>query len=160
MRPRLLRFARGRLRDPAQAEDAVQEAIVAALEGLGRFSQRSSPGTWVIGILKHKIADCVRKSRPDRWLDLDAVESPPDDDPRADPFAAMFHRSFLERLARGLQHLPGAGARVFVARDVLGMNTAQTAREIGITQGNCSVVLHRARARLRDHLQPFRTESA
>jgi DNA-directed RNA polymerase specialized sigma24 family protein len=109
----------------------------------------------MIGILKHKIADCVRKSRSDRWLDLDAVESPPDDDPRADPFAALFHRSFLERLAHGLQHLPDAGARVFVARDVLGMDTAQTAHEVGLTLDNCSVVLHRARTRLRDHLRPF-----
>ena len=50
----LLRYARLQLRNPAQAEDAVQETLLAALEGAVRFSGKSSLRTWLTGILKHK----------------------------------------------------------------------------------------------------------
>ncbi len=54
-----MRYARTRLRNPAQTEDAVQDARVAALAAAGSFHGRSALGTWLTGILKHKIVDCV-----------------------------------------------------------------------------------------------------
>ncbi len=53
----LLRYARLQLRDSALAEDAVQETLIAALEGAARFAGKSSLRTWLTGILKHKIID-------------------------------------------------------------------------------------------------------
>ncbi|MGS7457366.1 sigma factor, partial [Mycobacterium tuberculosis] len=56
----LYRFALARLRDPHQAEDVVQETLLAAIKN-PNFAEQSSPRTWLTGILKHKIIDCMRK---------------------------------------------------------------------------------------------------
>src|SRR6516164_10428229 len=57
----LFNFAVGQLRDPAAAEDVVQETFLAALKARDRFSGRSSDRTWLVGILRHKIYDHLRK---------------------------------------------------------------------------------------------------
>src|SRR5215468_10200859 len=62
LRPYLLRYAQLQLRSPEAAEDAVQEALVAALAGESGFAGRSNLRTWLTGILKHKIIDAIRKS--------------------------------------------------------------------------------------------------
>ena len=51
----LLRFARRRVRDEALAEDAVQDALLAAVGSAHRFQGQSTLRTWLIGILNHKI---------------------------------------------------------------------------------------------------------
>ncbi|WP_338074008.1 sigma factor [Halomonas alimentaria] len=51
LRPRLLSFARMHLRDNALAEDAVQEALMAAIEKEASFAGRSGYETWVLGIV-------------------------------------------------------------------------------------------------------------
>ena len=62
IRPRLLGFARLQLRSAAAAEDAVQDALLAAMEGAAKFSGASSFQTWVFSILKNKIIDELRRS--------------------------------------------------------------------------------------------------
>src|SRR3954453_10658888 len=62
LRPYLLRYARLQLRNPEAAEDAVQEALLAALAGEAGFGGRSNLRTWLTGILKHKIVDAIRKA--------------------------------------------------------------------------------------------------
>ena len=52
-RPYLLRYAGRQLRDRDAAEDAVQEALLAALAGEAAFAGRSNLRTWLTGILKH-----------------------------------------------------------------------------------------------------------
>ncbi len=51
----LFKFALTRLRDPAKAEDLVQETFLAALKGGDKFAGRSAEKSWLAGILKHKI---------------------------------------------------------------------------------------------------------
>src|SRR5688500_12166633 len=70
-RPQLLSFAMRRLRNRDQAEDAVQETLLAAVESIERFGGGSSLGTWLIGILKHKIVDALRASSREEPLDYD-----------------------------------------------------------------------------------------
>lgn len=151
-RPQLLRFAMLRLRDPAQAEDVVQDALVAAIEGIDRFTAGSSLRTWLTGILKHKIVDCLRSAGREHWLerdnDADAAA------PWGDPEEALSRRNFFQVLERFMEELPGKAARVFVLRDVLGMNTAEVCGELGISPDYCSVLLYRARMRLRQRLEP------
>jgi len=57
VRPRLVSFAWLHLRHSAQAEDAVQDVIEAAIEKDASFAGRSGYETWVFGILKYKILD-------------------------------------------------------------------------------------------------------
>jgi len=60
LRRDMLRFAEIQLRDKAQAEDAVQEALTGALLGREKFASRASLRTWVLSILKNKIIDVLR----------------------------------------------------------------------------------------------------
>lgn len=144
LRARLLRFALRRLRDRHRAEDAVQEALVAALEGMERFGGGSSFGTWVTGILKHKIADALRAGAREEPLDYDALVS--DDH---EPEQGCARRRLLDAVDARLKRLPACAARVFVLREVMGMDTAEVCRELSISRANCWVMSHRARLRLR-----------
>lgn len=148
-REKLMRFALRRLRNPAQAEDAVQETLVAAIEGIGGFAADSSMLTWLTGILKHKIVDGIRKSARDRWGDVDPDSLSAD---CAGPEEEASRRGFFGRLECCMAELPARSARVFVLREVLGLNTAEVCAELAISASNCSVLLHRARARLRARL--------
>ena len=68
----MLRFACLQLRDTHLAEDAVQEAMIAALQARHRFHAQSSLRTWVFAILKNKIANQLRQSPP--WIRLSEVK--------------------------------------------------------------------------------------
>src|SRR5258708_11017578 len=53
-------YALDRLRRPHEAEEAVQETLLAALKARGQFQGRSHPRTWLMGILKRKVVDQLR----------------------------------------------------------------------------------------------------
>jgi RNA polymerase sigma-70 factor, ECF subfamily len=57
----LFRFAVARVRDPETASDLIQETFLAAFRIRHTYAGRSSVRTWLVAILKHKIADHVRK---------------------------------------------------------------------------------------------------
>src|SRR5512136_2849120 len=57
----LFNLAVGQVRDPLVAEDLVQETFLAALRARDRFAGRSSDRTWLVGILRHKIYDHLRR---------------------------------------------------------------------------------------------------
>jgi RNA polymerase sigma-70 factor, ECF subfamily len=57
--------------------------------------------------------------------------------------------SELATLRGALLRLPARTARVFVLREVIGLDCAEVCRELSISKSNCSVMNHRARARLR-----------
>jgi len=168
-RPKLVQFARRRLQNPEHAEDAVQETLLAAIETIDRYAGGSSLQTWLTGILKHKIVDCVRRSARDQWHELDNDGTPmPLSDPDFAPIArdagaapgasgpeqALTHQRLLEALDRCVRRLPRQGAHVFVLRDLIGMSTAEVSRELDVSESNCSVLLHRARARVRKGIDP------
>ena len=148
-REKMMRFALRRLGNPAQAEDAVQEALIAAIEGIDSFSAGSSPGTWLTGILKHKIVDCVRKSVRDRYQELDPDTLVAN---WGNPEEAFSRSGFLHQVARCMDDLPARSARVFFLREFVGLNTAEVCAELSISTTNCSVLLHRAKTRLRERL--------
>jgi hypothetical protein len=64
----LFKYALSRLRDPAKAEDMVQEAFLAALKGAKGFQGRSAEKSWLVGILKNKICDHFRRSLKKRFV--------------------------------------------------------------------------------------------
>ena len=163
----LLRYARLQLRDPA-AEDAVQETLLAAIEGAARFSGKSSLRTWLTGILKHKIIDHLRRNSREQPLSSgdDAAEADAVDalfagdghwrDFSADwgnPDAALENRRFWAALELCVQRLPARTARVFMMREVMEMPNEEICKALDITATNCWVLLHRARLTLRECLE-------
>lgn len=165
-RPYLLRFALLQLRDRSAAEDAVQEALLAAIQGASQFAGQSSVRTWLVGILKHKIVDSIRKasrelaveSLEDRGEDLEAffsddghfAEAP---QPWANPHRSLEERRFFEALEACLQALPRNTARAFTMRELLGLETDEICKELRISTSNCWVMLYRARMSLRACLE-------
>lgn len=146
LRPKLLAFALQRTRSRDQAEDAVQEALVAALEGLPGYAGSSSLSTWLFGILKHKIVDGLRRGPREEALDMDLDELAHDG---PGPEQSCASRSALAAIERSLDDLPMRSAQAFVMREVVGMETAEVCRLLRVTPTHCWVLVHRARMRLR-----------
>ncbi|ODS97265.1 MAG: hypothetical protein ABS56_09770 [Lautropia sp. SCN 69-89] len=166
----MLRFARRRIRDENLAEDAVQDALLAALSNLGSFQGQSALRTWLIGILNHKIQDAFRRESrylpaidnarddeaPDDGLDRLAYAQPGQLGDTDDPAQRVAGARLLEALLGEIEAMPGTLREVFVLQVLEGRDTAEVCRRLGITEANCWVRLHRARRRLaermRDHL--------
>jgi RNA polymerase sigma-70 factor (ECF subfamily) len=167
----LLRYAVLQLRDPIAAQDAVQDTLLAAIEGSDRFSGKSSVKTWLTGILKHKIIDHLRRQSREQPLladgtDPERTEAEVVDALFAadghwrhapahwgDPDRAFENRQFWEVFEACAKLMPATTARVFVMREVLELSTEEICKELGITTTNCWVMLHRARLSLRACLE-------
>jgi len=162
LRPYLLRYASLQLRDKAQAEDAVQETLLAALAAEKSFAGRSNLRTWLTGILKHKIVDQIRRSTKEQaveTVDVDELDALFDqtghwrEAPQAWPDRVLESNQFLAALQKCLEALPARTAQVFMMREHLGHKTDEICKELGITATHCWVLLYRARMALRECLQ-------
>lgn len=165
LRPALLKFARLQLRNPAWAEDAVSETLLAALEKPRGFEGRSQLKTWLIGILKHKLVDQIRRNARELSLTRDDGESIEDDLFRADggwreapadwgnPEQDLDRAEFFQVLEACVDKLPGQQGRLFMMREWLELETDEICKQLAITPTNLWVMLHRARLRLRECLQ-------
>lgn len=168
----MMKFAHLQLRDETQAEDAVQEALLAALGNANGFAGRSALKTWVFAILKNKIVDLIRQqSRTTNVSALSAEEESLDQafeslfksnahwTPEArpanwgDPEEALRQQRFWDVFDACLKHLPENTARVFMMREFLEFETSEVCQELSITISNCNVILHRARNGLRRCLE-------
>jgi RNA polymerase sigma-70 factor (ECF subfamily) len=163
-----MRFARTQLRNEAWAEDAVSETLLAALEKPGSFAGQSQLKTWLVGVLKHKVIDQLRRHHREATVltdddaeDLDEAlfhtegrehwrELPTD---WGRPDAALAQRQFFDVLQACMDHLPPAQGRVFLMREWLELGTDDICKELQITATNLWVLLHRARLRLQQCLQ-------
>lgn len=153
----LYRYALNRLRRPHDAEDAVQETLLAALKAQEDFQGRSQPLTWLMGILNRKVVDrlraAVREARETDPNDLDAWfnargkwrKAPG----RWDDLTATAERSeFWGVVRRCLARLPARMAEAFTLRTVDDRAAAEVCRELAISPANLWVLLHRARLQL------------
>jgi RNA polymerase sigma-70 factor (ECF subfamily) len=167
MRPALLRFATLQLRNTSQAEDVVQDALIAVLEKPDRFSGQSSLRTYVTGIMKHKIIDVLRAAG--RTRQLEPAEDQSEDDlidalfaadghtiekprPWGTPDAVLEQKDFFRVMEICLEKLPANTARLFLMREWLELETDEICKEMAITTSNAWVMLYRARLRLRECL--------
>lgn len=163
----LFRFALVRVRDRFLAEDLVQEAFLAAYRGRDRFAGGSSERTWLVAILKNKIADhfrrAARESSQEELLLRGPLGAGPFDaeghwksrpsDWGSDPAALARQADFLEQLRRCLSELPASHAAAFTLREIDGMTTREICKILEISETNLWVILHRARMRLRACLE-------
>jgi RNA polymerase sigma-70 factor (ECF subfamily) len=167
----LLRVARSLLRDAAAAEEVVQETWIALLTGLEGFEGRASLRTWLFRVLVNKAR--TRLARDRRTVPFSALASEDGRTPEpgeaalgegggwAEPPAAWAETD-PERLALGaetreaieaaIRALPPAQRAVLTLRDVEGLETDEICNLLGVTVTNQRVLLHRARARVRDAL--------
>ena len=165
----LYRYARSRVSNRDEAEDLVQDVLLAALQSRDRFQGRASVRTWLMSILRHKIGDHHRRvasSMPSIEPNLS-----PGPDPVTDryftgkglwrkaiaswkaPDQALEDREFWDVLDRCLGRLPRSLSSVFILRELEDVDTAELVRTVAISESNLRVRLHRARLLLRECLE-------
>src|SRR5213594_1778178 len=123
----LFNFAIGQVRDASVAEDLVQDTFLAAFKARDRFTGQSSERTWLVGILRHKICDHLRRVCRERPARSDR-EFARDDQEAWDESALWLHEAasdcllpsrrmelaeFREALEMALGKLPPRLAQVF-----------------------------------------------
>lgn len=153
---RLFRVARAVLKDPAEAEDVMQHAYVRAYEHLAQFEGRARFSTWLTKIALYEALGRARKRQPAQRAEtsglpertsVDVLESAgPDPEQQALQSEA---RSLLEDT---IGSLPPAYRTVFVMREVEGLDTAETAECLEVSEDVVKTRLSRARAMLRKAL--------
>ncbi len=163
----LFRFALSRVKNSEFAEEVVQETFVAAIQSLDSFSGKSSLKTWLVGILKHKIVDMIRKAYRERpYESVENIKSVTSDmfDPsgkwnmgpvewNADPQEIAEHHEFWKVFNGCLKNLPENHYRVFMMREMDGIESEEICRVLDISSTNLWVMLHRARTALRSCLE-------
>jgi RNA polymerase sigma-70 factor, ECF subfamily len=152
----------------ADAEDALQDALLGAWRGLARFESRSSLRSWLYTITTNASLKAIRR-RPRRVLPIDYgppaspqkrtgepllesvwIEPAPDehlftDDEAASPEARYERRESVElAFIAALQHLPARQRAVLILRDVLGFTARETAEMLDTTPASIDSALQRA----------------
>ena len=151
-RPYLVRFALRKLRDAALAEDAVHDVFEAVLSGRARFGGRAALRSWLTAVLKNKIVDTLRRSSHHDALDDSDGDSEgaahriASADPRPDEIAEQ--RQALARALEGIDRLPATLRDAMRLRVVEDRSTASVCAELGISEENLFVRVHRARKQL------------
>lgn len=135
---RLFRAARAITRSDTDAEDVLQQAWLGVFRNLSQFRGEASFATWAIRIAVHEAIALTRK----RPVIAEVVDSASDVAPDADLARARIG-SLLESC---LANIPQGNREVMVLRDVLELDTAETAACLGLSEEAVRVRLHRARA--------------
>ena len=167
------------------AEDLVQETLLAAWRGLESFEGRASMRTWLYRIATNRCLNALR----DRGRRLPEPPPPPEAPPEPpapthqhepiwlEPYPDDLLEGVVDRTQEpaahyesreaiglafiaGLQRLPPRQRAALVLRDVLGFRAAETAEMLGVTEASANGALHRARAALGSGLAGTTRESA
>jgi RNA polymerase sigma-70 factor (ECF subfamily) len=124
-----------------EAEDAVQEACLRALEYFEGF--RGEDGrAWLLAIVRNTCYDRLRRTRPTEEL-LDAADS------AAGPEALQLQAADRALVHRGMERLPAEYREALVLREMEGLSYREIARVAGVPVGTVMSRLARARAGLR-----------
>ena len=178
--PAMLRVARIYVPTRAIAEEVVQDTWIAVLRGIDRFEGRSSLRTWVFRILTNTAK--TRGERERRTLPLSALEDPlrvPEPAVSPDRFLDPDHPHYPGHWASppaswsdqpeekllgaetravidmAIARLPPAQRAVITLRDVQGWTADDACNVLGVSETNQRVLLHRARAKVRQALEDY-----
>jgi RNA polymerase sigma-70 factor (TIGR02943 family) len=161
----LFRYALLLVADEHRAEDLVQETLLAALEGRGRYSADASERTWLIAILRHKAIDERRRDRRrDQYLaDVDPVVEgnfnrfgkwrKPPGRWLPKPQSLLESQEFWSVFQTCMRALPARMREAFALRMVEDLDASETCRILEISSDNLWTLLYRARERLRRCLE-------
>jgi RNA polymerase sigma-70 factor (ECF subfamily) len=151
---RLFRAARSILRDDAEAEDAVQQAYLAAYTHLEQFAGTARFSTWLTRIVIREALGRLRsrKRRGEVEFDGEQEETMMKDEPDDSPEQHAERRELVGVLERAVDALPEIYRVVFMMREVEQLSTLETAEVLELSEEAVKVRLHRARAMLRDSL--------
>jgi RNA polymerase sigma-70 factor (ECF subfamily) len=149
-------------RDPAQAEDLVQDTYVRALRYQGSYQVGTNMKAWLFAIMRNLFWDRFKGGRPeDVSLDGDGEFALYDTlkDPTAMPEAEVLDRIATEEVVRAVEKLPELHREVVLLVDVEGFSYKDAAEVLGVPIGTVMSRLHRARRQLQRSLWDYAHES-
>lgn len=148
--PTVLRFARRMCKSDADADDVLQDTLLAAATHLGEFEGRSSLSSWLFALAR---SACARKRRglANRPAE-DAAVLVTQADTGPSPESQVETIELAAALERALARMPDDYREVLLLRDVEGLTAPEAADAIGIGVDALKSRLHRARGALRDAL--------
>lgn len=139
--PAAHRYASHLLRDPHAAEDVVQEAFLEAFRSLHRFRGRSKFSTWLLGIVRHRAIDAIRRaSRRERLAE------------RLPPAPAQPDAATRAALHLAIDGLPSELREAFITIEVFGLTYREAGPVLGVPPGTVKSRMHRTRRLLVDAL--------
>lgn len=160
--PGIYRLALRLMRDPADAEDVVQETFLSAFRGIERFDGRSGLSTWLYRIAFNAAMMRLRRRKPE-FVPVDAAEDAEGDLPIPEamvdwcllPEQELVRAEAREEMERAIGELPPKLRAVFVMRELEELSTEETAQALGLSEQAVKTRLHRARLLLRERLSRY-----
>ena len=168
----LLRLAMAYVPSRAVAEEVVQETWMGVLEGLARFEGRSSFKTWLFRILTNRAK--TRGQRESRYEGLNITDDDQDVGVEPDRFLKNGHwahspqgwdentperlllsQESRDQIDKAIDTLPTMQRQVIALRDIEGLSSQEVCNILDVSETNQRVLLHRARARVRNILTQY-----
>lgn len=170
----LYRYAYTRLRNVAAAEDVVQETFLGALKARDRYKEGMPVRAWLMGILKHKVVDHLRRSARTvqvsdeeaktllesplmRWSGIPTLNTPRW---RFSPRRVMEQKEFWQVFSGCMSKLQELQHTVFMLKEVDGQTTEEICKELDISANYVWVLIHRAREQLKRCLEANWTQTS
>ena len=158
--PILRRIAQQRLNNVADAEDAVQDALLAAYTHVRQFRGQAQLSTWLTSIVINSARMKVRRQRR-RMHIVDGLEQGDEQpslaeslaDHRPDPEQVYRRRELSEMLDRSFRRLSPTTRRTLQLRTVQGLTIRETAQFLGVPVGTVKAQLARARRKLQEMMR-------
>jgi RNA polymerase sigma-70 factor (ECF subfamily) len=142
---RVFRAARAILRDDREAEDVMQEAYVNAYAHLAQFDRRARFSTWLTRIAVYEaLARAKRRGRTE-LMEEASLEAVMPTTSQPDPERETFGHELGKLIESAVDNLGDGYREVFMLRQVEGMNTAETAEVLGVSEDVVKTRFSRAR---------------
>ena len=151
---RFRRIALRHLSNVADAEDAVQDALLSAFTHVNQFRGQAKMSTWLTTIVINSARMKLRRRLTSVQLVLDENDGPQDlptlSDTRPSPEEAYHGREIAETLAHATSRLSPTLRTTFHLRNIDGLSIRETADLLGVPTGAVKARLARARVRLKE----------
>ena len=137
------------LRDPVEAEDAMQQAFLSAYRSILAGSEPRQPGAWLATIARNECVDRIRA----RMREPLAEPGCDDDSEAPDAVSAVIASADLRALGRSIGELPTQQREALLLREFCGHSYSEVAAALGVSESAIGSLLFRARQSLRSVLQ-------
>ena len=159
--PVFQRIALRKLNNVADAEDAVQDALLAAYTHVRQFRGQAQLSTWLTAIVINSVRMKLRRRQRRMLIQLEGHEQERDEsslaealtDCRPGPEEVYRHRELSQLLSRSVRRLSPTMRRTFQLRTVQGLSIRETAATLRVPAGTVKTHLARSRRKLKEMMQ-------
>jgi RNA polymerase sigma-70 factor (ECF subfamily) len=141
------------LRESADAEDAVQESFLRAINGIAKYDPARPFAPWLYQVARNVARDRLSADARRR---TERIEGDDFEEPAPPPDVTFELAEIRRRVDAGMERLPEQQRTAFRLHDVDGFSTVEAARMMGLSEGTVRSHIHHARRALRTMLADSR----